>query len=168
MVRRRPTYDEDILEPARPGTFINELPPHKRALLVPDAKLLIAIPKGRDRLVLRRLDLEAVSRSWKVTTPVLLSDPPVAAPLGQVYTYPLRVKVAEGDAQFALQNGPAGMQIKDGVLTWNVPAWSLAPSIGSAFLAGGRTIRPTGVLPQGRRECARRREYGGCPHATRH
>jgi hypothetical protein len=99
------------------------LPLDKRFHLIPDARLLVSIPASKDRLVLRRLDLEQALAKLRFAFVVITSRPPTAAKKGTLFRYPLQAKVDLGDAQFKLASGPPGMVIdQKGLLTWPVPA----------------------------------------------
>ncbi len=99
------------------------LPIDKRFHLIPDARLLVSIPASKDRLVLRRLDLEQALAKLRFPFVVITSRPPTAAKKGTLFRYQLQAKVDLGDAHFKLGSGPPGMVIdQKGLLTWPVPA----------------------------------------------
>jgi hypothetical protein len=94
----------------------------KRVHLIPDAKLLVSIPESNDRLVLYRFDLEAeLVRTGK---PYLYvgSQPPLFARKGQTWSYKPAVRSSAGGVKLKLADGPPGMALKEGVLTWAVPS----------------------------------------------
>src|SRR5262249_49900183 len=92
------------------------------------------------------------------------------------YTYPIRVKVAEGAAQYALQNAPEGMRLKDGVLSWDVPAdWpakttevtvSVRDAAGRELLHTFRVVHP-GEAPPAAAAAGRARGGGSCRRCRR-
>ena len=88
------------------------------------AKLLVAIPKTNDQLILYRFDPEAELAKSSVDYLVVTSRPPTApAKKGQEYAYSLAVKSKKGGVKYKLGSGPKGMAVDDaGKLTWTPPA----------------------------------------------
>src|SRR5262249_6943559 len=79
------------------------------------------IPSGDDRLVLRRFDLAEAFQRWG-GAPVVLAEPPVAAPPGKMMQYQIDLLVKGKVRRFRLEDGPPGMQVSAaGLLSWNVP-----------------------------------------------
>jgi hypothetical protein len=95
----------------------------KRYLLLPDARVLIALPLTNDRLILRKFDLDALLDQSGIDYLLVTSHPPAAVKKGETLTYPITVKSKKGGVKFKLESGPKGMAIDaGGKLTWKVPA----------------------------------------------
>jgi hypothetical protein len=102
----------------------------QRVLFFPAAKLLIQIPKGNGRLLLRRVDVEeALEKSGK-TYLLVTSEAPLTFQRGQVYRYPMTVKSKQGGVTYRLESGPPGMAVSEkGEVTWLVPAPFAEPEV---------------------------------------
>ena len=92
----------------------------KRFHFVPDAKLLITIPPSNDRLLLRRVDIDAAV--GQVNAIVILSAPLINAVAG----VPLRARIeaisSGGNVRFTLVQGPKGLSLSpDGEIAWPAP-----------------------------------------------
>ncbi len=95
----------------------------QRFHFIPDAHLLVSIPRTADRLVLHRLDLDAALAKSGIDYLFVTSTPPGCAVRGQEYTYPIRVKARKGGLKYRMDAGPAGMKVDaDGTVRWAVPA----------------------------------------------
>lgn len=95
----------------------------QRVFLIPDAKLLVVLPEGRDRLILHRFDLDALLEKSGVDYLFVTSRPPSEAVRGSTYTYLPSVRSKKGGVKVRLESGPNGMKLtSDGKLTWAVPA----------------------------------------------
>jgi hypothetical protein len=94
----------------------------KRIHWLPDAKLLVTIPPGDGRLLVRRFDVgEELSRSG-LDYLLVTSQAPESARRGANYVYQLHVK-SKHDVRYRVEYGPAGARIdRAGRLTWAVPA----------------------------------------------
>lgn len=91
--------------------------------LVPRARLLVLIPRERDRLRLFRLDLDAELEGSDIKYLLVTSRPPIEAPRGELLRYDIQCKTRAGGLTFKLESGPKGMSINDkGQLRWRVPA----------------------------------------------
>lgn len=96
--------------------------------LVPGARLLAVLPKGRDRLSLHRVDVDARMGEARANYLFVATRPPAAVP-GHRFEYPIGVQSSPGGVKFRLAIGPPGMAISpDGRLTWDVPAGLSAPA----------------------------------------
>jgi WD40 repeat protein len=92
----------------------------KRVQFVPAARLIITVPTSNDRLVLHRVDVEAVREKRSLW---VASNPPAKAINGEMYRYQLEVQSSEGGLEYRLDSGPPGMTVSDsGLIEWNVPA----------------------------------------------
>jgi hypothetical protein len=99
------------------------LPVDKRVHLIPDARLLVVLPAGNDRLVLRHLDLEQALAKARFPFVAITSRPPTAAKKGATFRHQLQAKTDQGDIQYRLGAGPPGMTIDHkGLLIWPIPA----------------------------------------------
>jgi hypothetical protein len=92
----------------------------QRYYFLPDAGLLITVPPSNDRLVLRRVDVDAAVR--QANDIVVLSPPLIDAVAG----LPLQARVVArsggGDVRFALVQGPKGLSLSpDGEISWPAP-----------------------------------------------
>jgi hypothetical protein len=111
-----PVTDERVRAPA--GLLLD-----KRVHLLPAAKLLITIPVGDSRLMLRHLDVEEELEKSGINYLFVISEPPPIARRGAEYGYQLSVKSKSAGVTYKLDSGPAGMAISQtGKLTWPVPA----------------------------------------------
>ena len=97
------------------------LPLDRHVLLVPDARVLVVVPFAGDRLVLHRLDPEALVGKANFDYLAVTSRPPPRFRPGAAYTYRLVVRSSNGGVRCARKSGPAGMAVADDRLTWAVP-----------------------------------------------
>jgi hypothetical protein len=94
----------------------------RHILLIPDAQLLVVIPASKDKLLLRRLNLDQLLEKAEVDYLFVQSQPVRRAEKGATYTYPVVVRSKKGGVKIKLESGPAGMKLAaDGKLTWAVP-----------------------------------------------
>lgn len=99
------------------------LPPEKRVHLVPVFDVLLAIPQSRDRLVIRRFNLEEILDKAGALHLFVASTPVTTARRGADYAYQMVVKSKKGDLKYRLEAGPEGMTVsREGLVTWKVPA----------------------------------------------
>lgn len=97
------------------------LPLPQRILLIPKAKVLVTVGEGRNRLVLRRFDLNEALEKEGIDYLFVESTPLRVATRGIAYRYPIQVRSRKGQVKFSLTAGPEGMTISnDGVVDWNV------------------------------------------------
>ncbi len=100
-----------------------ELPPHKRIVFVPDAKVIVTLPKERNRLILHRVDIEKLLEQSATNRLFFTSKPPEVFEPGKRFAYQLEAKSTAGEPEFFLDDGPEGMEIAlNGRLSWQVPA----------------------------------------------
>ncbi len=90
---------------------------------VPAANVLVMIPRLKDRLIVRCVDvdqeLDKSGRNYLLITSV----PPAQAVRGKMYRYAIATKSNSGDVRFTIESGPEGMSVTaEGVITWRVPA----------------------------------------------
>ena len=97
-------------------------PFHQHVFPLPDARLVVVLPRARDKLVLYRLDLDGLLAT--VADYLFFeSQPPSTAVRGATYTYPAVVRSKAAGATVTVESGPAGMGVGPGArLTWPVPA----------------------------------------------
>jgi hypothetical protein len=94
----------------------------KRFHLVPSAKLLVTIPRSDDRLVLRRIDLDAAIGRLEKDYLLVLSPNTVLAKAGETLEHQIVARSKSGKVRFELVEGPAGLQVQpDGKVTFLVP-----------------------------------------------
>jgi hypothetical protein len=99
------------------------LPFDKRLWFLPEAKLIVTIPTGNDRLVLHRFDPDQALEKSDVNYFLVTSQAPATFPKGGTYRYQLVARAKKGPVKFKLESGPPGMKIgPNGQLTWDVPA----------------------------------------------
>jgi hypothetical protein len=89
---------------------------------VPDARLLVVLPKARDRLILHRVDGDELMAKAGVDYLMVTSQPPLTAAPGETFRYTPAVRSKKGNARLRLERGPDDMTLADGTLTWKVPA----------------------------------------------
>jgi hypothetical protein len=91
----------------------------KRFHYAPDARLIIAIPRTNDRLILQPFDLLQALKNSNFDYLFATSSPITLAAKNSDYVYQIQVESKRGSAQFTLVNGPKGMSITPtGKLTW--------------------------------------------------
>jgi hypothetical protein len=106
-----------------PGAEPDKLLRDRRVHLIPDARLLVTIPPGNDRLVLRRFDAEQALEASGLDYVVVTSRAPTAAARGKDYVYQLAAKAKKGGLSYRVLSGPREAAIDAaGKLTWHVPA----------------------------------------------
>jgi hypothetical protein len=94
----------------------------KRFHLVPAAHLLVTIPPTNDRLVLRRLDLEAALDQLGGDYLIVAPPPALTASPGQTLEYVIMARSRKGKITCTLVDGPQGMAISpEGKMVWTVP-----------------------------------------------
>jgi hypothetical protein len=97
-------------------------PLDRHVFLFPDVKLLAALPADRTKLVLLRVDADAVRDKAGVDYLEVASRPPASVTPGKAFHYTPAVRSKKGKARLRLEGGPPGMKLADGQLTWDVPA----------------------------------------------
>lgn len=97
------------------------LPWEKRIFYYPKSGTLITLGTGKDRLVLRRLDLtEELNRSGADYLAVTSCPPEAVA--GKAFDYQIEARSKQGGVKFKLEAGPDGMKVSaDGKVTWGAP-----------------------------------------------
>jgi hypothetical protein len=110
------------IEEAMPEIWQPEMGPEKRLHLIPSARRIVFLPRGDDCLVLYRFDPAKELARAAASGPVVLSQPPVAAPRGTRLAYQLKVLARGRVGRYRLEDGPPGMSLSAaGLLTWDVP-----------------------------------------------
>ncbi len=105
------------------GSNRDTLTHDQRIHFLPAAKVVVAVPKTNDRLILYRFDPEAALEKSNLDYLVVTSQAPPAARAGQEYAYQLAVKSKKGGVKYRLDSGPKGMAIDAaGKLTWTPAA----------------------------------------------
>jgi hypothetical protein len=135
----------DLPPTGRPASDKDKLFPDRRVHLIPDAHLLVTIPPGNDRLVLRRFDPEQALEASGLDYLAVTSRAPTQATRGASYSYRLAEKSRKGGVSFQIASGPRGATIDPaGRLTWPVPADFAdyeAEIVVAVRDAGGREVR---------------------------
>jgi hypothetical protein len=113
--------------------------------LVPDAKVLAVVPtKARERLVLKRADLDAGLSKAGFDYLFVTSRPPPAAVKGETYKYTVTAKSRKGGVKVTLESGPKGMTVSPaGAVSWDVPKDFAGPEAGVILKvtdAGGKEV----------------------------
>jgi hypothetical protein len=94
----------------------------QRIHLIPEAKLIVALPPSNDSLVLHHFDAEAALEKSDLKYMFVSSQPETTAKRGQPYTYQTWVKSKKGGFKVKLESGPDSMKVTaDGKVTWDVP-----------------------------------------------
>jgi S1-C subfamily serine protease len=95
----------------------------KRFFLIPQAHLLITIPWTNDRVVLRRLDLDAALDQAGGTDLVVTSAPTLAVRAGEKLEHQIATRSRRQGIGYTLIGGPERLSVApDGKLSWDVPA----------------------------------------------
>ena len=102
--------------------FPDDVTTDKRFHLVPAAHLLITIPPANDRLVLRRLELDAALSRPGGDRLIVVSPPNLDATTGQTFEHRIIARSKQGGVTYTMASGPDGLKVSpDGRLTWTVP-----------------------------------------------
>src|SRR5262249_26369185 len=102
----------------------------RRVHLIPDANLLVTIPATNDRLVLHKLNMQAILAKSDLDYLFVTSQPPNSVQRGFTYKYPLVVKSKKGGLKYRLDDAPKGATISaEGLLTWTVPNTHTKPEV---------------------------------------
>jgi S1-C subfamily serine protease len=105
-------------------------PFERHIFLIPDAHLLVLMPKSNDKLVLHRFDPDQLLEQSGVDYLFVQSQPPAQAVKGATYSYPIAVRSKKGGVKPRLDAGPSGMKVTpEGKLTWDVPANFAEPEV---------------------------------------
>ena len=90
--------------------------------LIPGAQMLVTLPWSNDRLEVHRFNLDEAMAKSGVDFLLIMSQPPMTAERGAVYSYAIDVKSKRGGVKYQLASAPAGMRVTaDGTITWPVP-----------------------------------------------
>lgn len=94
----------------------------RRVVFVPDAKVIVLLPPGDDRLVLYKFDADAALEQSGFDYLLVSSRPPKQVKAGTTFNYPIKVKSRQGGVKYSLDSGPMGMEVSaEGVVKWSVP-----------------------------------------------
>jgi hypothetical protein len=86
------------------------------------AEALISLPQSNDRLIVRRVNLEACLREAGGDFLLVRSTPPAIADPGSVYIYAVQALSSRGGVEFALEDPAPGMALSpEGQFSWQVP-----------------------------------------------
>lgn len=107
------------------GLHTPEFPGEKRFHLLPEAQLLVTIPKTNSSLTLQRVDGREGLEHFRQLIDFfhVTSRPPLAALKGKPFGYQLAVRSQKGGPfSYRLETSPPGMTISPaGLITWKVP-----------------------------------------------
>src|SRR5262249_30284849 len=93
----------------------------QRLTFLPEPGLVIFAPPNSENVYVLPVDMPALLKAAGRDL-VFASVPPAEARAGRAYSYRPSVIGAQGQLAFALEAGPANMQItKEGLLTWAAP-----------------------------------------------
>ncbi len=110
------------MQDVQPDPYSPELNILERLYALPAQKRLVTIPKLRDRIIIRRLDVVDALQRADIDYLYVASLPIKHAQRSARYTYPICVESRRGNVQFSLDSGPEGMEVSPmGVITWTVP-----------------------------------------------
>jgi hypothetical protein len=124
---------------------LNRLPPDrvfsftgmaytKRYTLVPDARLLIQIPTGEDRLILHKVNPELLLKQSDHNYLYVTSGSLSEAHLGKPWQHQIEVQSKQGGVKYQLSYGPRGMSVSStGLITWTPPEDFASPEEGTVF-----------------------------------
>jgi hypothetical protein len=105
------------------GKLRDTLSHDQRVHFILDAKVVVGIPPGNDRLVLRRFDMDEELAKSREDYLFVASQAPTAATRGAAFRFQLAVKSRKGGLKYRLDSGPQGMKVSPaGLVTWDVPA----------------------------------------------
>jgi hypothetical protein len=100
----------------------NDFTADKRFHLVPAAHLLITIPPTSDRLVLRRLDVEAALDQMGGDYLIVAPPPALTASPSRTLEHVITARSRKGKITCTLVDGPEGMRVSpEGTVFWKVP-----------------------------------------------
>jgi hypothetical protein len=92
-------------------------------------QVIVTIPFTNDRIVLHRLDLEAVLEKTGIDYLFVASTPPRVAQVGAEWTYPIAVRSKRGGVKMALETAPDGMTLEGGTLRWTPRSDAKPPTV---------------------------------------
>ena len=96
-----------------------ELTLDRRLWFFARAKILVAIPLSNDRLICRKLDVDALLDRAGVDYLFVAGQPTSAASPGREWTYAMKVKSRKGGVKIKIESGPQGMTVDaDHVFRW--------------------------------------------------
>lgn len=123
---------------------------HGRTFFMPDAGQIVHIPPGEDHLVVTRFDLFQSLKNVQTSYVEITNRPPPVEP-GRRFVFEPTVRSHDGKATVAgLAEGPNGMTLVDGKLTWNVPVDLAQPVLVRLIISGmpGKPINyPLDLVP---------------------
>lgn len=95
----------------------------RNVFLIPDANVIVELPKSNDQLVLHKFDAEAALAKSGLDYLAVTSRPSGVVKVGTTFTYSIAVKSKNPKVEFKLDSGPKGMTVSAaGVVNWKVPA----------------------------------------------
>lgn len=135
------------LEPISLGGSVRHLSLSDRLYLVPRAKLLLTLPGTADRVILHRLDLDALEQKAAPPSIKITSEPLTRFQPGTTWSYTMAAESPAGGLKYRLKAAPPGMTVSDaGALTWASPRdWKESRAeviVTVSDAAGGETLHP--------------------------
>jgi hypothetical protein len=107
---------------AKPQGADDDLTLDKRIHLIPAARLLVTIPPTNDRLVLRRLDLDAILSKLPGDHLLIVSPPNLNVRTGQSLVHQIDARSGKGGVKFSLVDGPEGLTVSpEDRVSWPSP-----------------------------------------------
>jgi hypothetical protein len=111
-----------------------------RVRYLPSSNLVVVLPDGNDRVVLRPFDLMAELAAGLQDYLFVTSVPPTRVRRGSAFSYSLEVRSRHAGLTYNLDVGPKGMTVsKEGVVRWEAPA-----QLGSGPIRVAITVRNDG------------------------
>ena len=90
---------------------------------MPDAKVVISVPAGGEKLTMHRFDVDQALEQSGIDYLLVTSAPPASAKKGAAFEYALAVKSKKGGLKYHVESGPKGLAISTtGKVTRDVPA----------------------------------------------
>lgn len=120
-----PIHSIGTLDQVEAPQFMKEtVTPHDRMLfVVPEARLMVVIDQTqRDRLLLTRLDPEALTERAAVDFVSIRSTPPGQVSPGETFRYEPTIKSRVQPVRLTLENAPPEMKIVGNKVEWKAPA----------------------------------------------
>ena len=151
------------------GTRTERIILDRQIFLIPKEKRLVLLPEGKERIVLRRFDLdEELARPGGNYLAVVSCPPQVVTP-GQTFQYQMDVRSNTGKVEYRLDSGPKGMQIsKTGLVRWDVKEPPEEPTAGVSITVtdrSGKSVQHSFELTTSR-ESRRTESSTNAPGAT--
>ena len=139
------TFDDVLFRPYNGADYkrYTSLPVADQVLLIPGAHVLAIVQETKDRVVLRRFDLDRALQAWGKEYLFTMSTPPRYVRAGEDFEYRIDAKSSKPPIKYRLDSGPEGMTLSpEGLMRWPVrPApKGVATVIVSVEDASGKSV----------------------------